>query len=102
MTLSDYLKQARGLAASLARTLGVTPVTVSQWGSGARQVPAERCPDIERATGGVVICEELRPDVDWAYIRQPSRQLLGIPDARCTAAEEDPDANRIVPVPEVA
>jgi len=26
-------------------------------------------PAIERATKGAVRCEELRPDVDWAYLR---------------------------------
>lgn len=28
--------------------------------------------NIERETGGKVRCEELRPDVDWAYIRGTS------------------------------
>jgi DNA-binding transcriptional regulator YdaS (Cro superfamily) len=34
-------------------------------------VPAERCPQIERATDGAVTCEELRPDLaeHWAYLR---------------------------------
>jgi hypothetical protein len=27
---------------------------------------------IDRETGGVVRCEELRPDVDWAYLRGTS------------------------------
>jgi DNA-binding transcriptional regulator YdaS (Cro superfamily) len=31
--------------------------------------PAEYCPAIERATGGLVRCEDLRPDVDWAVLR---------------------------------
>lgn len=58
-----------GGASQLARSLRVSPPSVSQWISGRRQVPAERCPAIERATGGAVTCEELRPDVDWAYLR---------------------------------
>lgn len=55
----------------MARILGVTPPTVNQWCNGDRQVPAERCPDIERATAGAVTCEELRPDLaeQWAYLR---------------------------------
>jgi DNA-binding transcriptional regulator YdaS (Cro superfamily) len=36
-------------------------------------VPADRCPVIERETGGAVRCEELRPDVDWAYLRNNDR-----------------------------
>lgn len=53
----------------MARLLGVTPSTVNQWTTGYRPVPAERCPEIEKLTQGAVRCEELRPDVDWAYLR---------------------------------
>ena len=31
--------------------------------------PAEYCPAIERATAGRFRCEDLRPDVDWAVLR---------------------------------
>lgn len=41
--------------------------TVYQWTK--TRVPAERCPQIERATGGQVRCEELRPDVAWDVLR---------------------------------
>ena len=58
-----------GSATELAKRLGVTPPSIHQWISGFRRVPAERCPLIERATGGAVRCEELRPDVDWAVLR---------------------------------
>lgn len=36
--------------------------------------PAEYCPAIERATGGKVRCEELRPDVDWSYLRKTCKE----------------------------
>lgn len=52
---------------ALAVMLGVTKSAVSQWMTTG--VPAKRCPMIERATSGAVTCEELRPDVDWAYLR---------------------------------
>jgi DNA-binding transcriptional regulator YdaS (Cro superfamily) len=58
-----------GGQASLARILDVKPPTVNQWVKGERQVPAEQCPAIERATGGAVRCEELRPDVPWEVLR---------------------------------
>lgn len=58
-----------GGQAALARVLGVTPAMVHQWMHGIRQVSAERCPAIERATQGAVRCEDLRPDVDWAVLR---------------------------------
>lgn len=61
--------EAVGNIATLARHLHVTPPTVHQWISGVRPIPAERCPQIERATGGAVRCEDLRPDVDWAVLR---------------------------------
>ncbi len=68
MTLHDYLRSIRSQK-QFAEAIGAHPVLVSQWASGTRRVPAERCPAIERATGGAVRCEDLRPDVDWAYLR---------------------------------
>ncbi len=68
MNLNAYLSTAM-TAACLAETIGISPVLVSQWRNGHRPIPAERCPAIERATGGAVRCEELRPDVDWSVLR---------------------------------
>lgn len=67
MDLNTYLDSRSNKELALA--VGVSQVIISQWKTGARQVPAERCPAIERATGGAVRCEDLRPDVDWAYLR---------------------------------
>lgn len=63
-----------GGQASLARAMGVQPPTVNQWAKGDRPIPAERCPQIEALTSGKVRCEELRPDVNWAVLRKPSRK----------------------------
>ena len=68
MDLKTYLDQ-RGENQKLAIQLGVSQVIVSQWKSGIKQVPAERCPAIEAATHGAVRCEDLRPDVPWSVIR---------------------------------
>lgn len=70
MKLSEYLSRP-GAVVSLAKAMGIAPALVSQWKNGVRGVPAERCPDIERATGGAVACEDLRPDLaeQWAYLR---------------------------------
>ena len=65
MEISKYLESTDQTNAGLARELGVPPSLLSQWATGARQVPAERCLAIERATNGKVRCEDLRPDVDW-------------------------------------
>lgn len=70
MNLLDYVSKQRGLRSSLARTLGVPFILVSQWALGKRQVPAERCPSIEEATNGMVTCEELRPDINWSILRR--------------------------------
>ena len=70
MKLIDHLNK-HGATSDLARELGVTAVTVYQWKEGIKQVPAARCPAIEEATGGLVTCEELRPDVNWAVLRKP-------------------------------
>lgn len=32
------------------------------------------CINLERESARAVRCEELRPDVDWAYLRQPATQ----------------------------
>lgn len=62
-----------GGTTALAKLLKLEPPTVSEWISGKRPVPAEHCPEIERATGGAVRCEELCPKVDWGYLRNEAR-----------------------------
>jgi DNA-binding transcriptional regulator YdaS (Cro superfamily) len=49
----------------------VTYQVVQQW--FLNRVPAEYCPTIERVMAGAVKCEQLRPDVDWAYIRSSEK-----------------------------
>ena len=51
--------------AAIALKLGVTQQTLTNWKQ--RGIPADKCPDIEQATG--IKCEELRPDVNWAVLR---------------------------------
>lgn len=70
MNLTEYVAVERGRTARLAALIGVHPVLVTQWSRKTRRVPAERCPAIERATDGAVRCEELRPDIDWAVLRE--------------------------------
>jgi DNA-binding transcriptional regulator YdaS (Cro superfamily) len=79
MKLSEYIAQERGRQAKLAKALNVPSVSVYQWAAGIREVPAKRCPSIERHTGGAVTCEELLPDVDWAYLRRSKRQRRAAP-----------------------
>ena len=75
MTPEEALEKAVtqvGSTQILADHLGVTKGAVSQWKLEGRRIPAEHCPLIERLTNGAVHCEELRPDVDWAFIRASS------------------------------
>lgn len=69
----DKAIEVAGGPGKLAAALGVTPQVVTNW--RARGVPAEQCPLIERKTrllGNAVLCEELRPDVAWAVLREQS------------------------------
>lgn len=63
-----------GSRTALASVVGVSRGAVWQW-EHERRIPAEHCPSIERATKGAVRCEEMRPDVDWAYIRSPKKKV---------------------------
>lgn len=71
--MNEHIKRAievRGSGAALASAINRSPQFVSQLLKGERNVPAELCPDIERATSGEVRCEQLRPDVAWEVLRQ--------------------------------
>lgn len=65
----DRAIRVAGGYAHLARKLGVKLQTVCAWRSRG-QVPADRCPTIERITDGRVRCEDLRPDVEWYVLRR--------------------------------
>lgn len=81
---------AVGGQAELARTLNVSPSAIQQWRNGVRPIPAERCPLIERATGGVVRCEDLRPDVAWDVLRMQAEPATeGITPEPAAAGRED-------------
>lgn len=49
-----------GSPSRMAAALDVSQQVVTNW--AARGVPVERCLEIEIATGGLVKCEDLRPD----------------------------------------
>ena len=59
---------ARGIADACG---GISVQAVHKWAE--TQVPAERCPTIERLTKGAVKCADLRPDVEWAVSRANKR-----------------------------
>lgn len=74
----DALKRAiesaggqSAFAAKLPVNEGCEPVSAARvwnWVNRDKKAPAEVCPDIEALTG--VTCEQLRPGVNWAQLRQ--------------------------------
>ena len=69
MKLREYMSLNGVRPSKLAQELGVAPAYLYQMAAGIRSVSAERAIEVEKATGGAVTCEDLRPDVDWAYLR---------------------------------
>lgn len=57
-----------GTPSALARELGITPWAVSKWNK--QRPPKDRCLAIEKATQGQVTAEQLRPDINWDYVRE--------------------------------
>ena len=69
-TPSQALQKAinkAGSVAALARGIGITPWALSKW--NVDRIPEERCEQIEKFTDGEVKAEELRPDINWNYVR---------------------------------
>lgn len=61
----DRAIEIAGGGTALAVAIGVSTNAPRMWKTRGN-VPAEHCPSIERATG--VLCEELRPDVEWEVL----------------------------------
>lgn len=70
----DRAIEEAGGVKNLAKKLGEKPGTVSMWKNRGR-VPVDKCPAVERALDGKVVCEELCPDVDWGYLRGTAQQI---------------------------
>lgn len=64
MKFTDWVAAQRGRSLEIAQALGVTPPVVSDWVTGKKAIPFDRCMAIERATGGIVTRKDLRPN-DW-------------------------------------
>lgn len=67
--LQKALDHFQGKQARLAAEIQESPQLVNYWLQKCDHVPAEYCPRIEAATGGVVRCEDLNPTVEWAVVR---------------------------------
>ena len=71
MTLSEYLKtmDKEGLEA-FAKRCGTSVGQLKQVAYGNRRASAGLAVCLDRETEGAILCEALRPDIDWAYLRQ--------------------------------
>lgn len=70
MNLKDYLSELqRGGISMLAKELDISTSYLSQLASGKASMSPERAIEIEKATNGAVRCEDMCPDIDWAYLR---------------------------------
>jgi len=65
--LRAAIKRAGGVT-RVSRELGLTRGAIYE-AIAAGRLRAEHCPTVERLSGGAVRCEELNPEVDWAYLR---------------------------------
>lgn len=89
--LRSYLDDLpRGALAALARDLEIERVYLSQLLSGYREASPKLCAAIERATGGKVTCEALRPDIVWHRVTDPGWPHH--PDGRPVVEVVTPDA----------
>lgn len=60
---------------SLAKRSGTSAGNLKQIAHGFRRAGPGLAINLERESSRAVTCEELRPDVDWAYLRNSSQEL---------------------------
>lgn len=70
MTLHDYIKlldktALEGFAARCGTSVG----QLKQVAYGYRRPGAALAISIERESNRSIVCEQMRPDIDWAYLR---------------------------------
>ncbi|RMP50058.1 hypothetical protein ALQ22_101366 [Pseudomonas savastanoi pv. retacarpa] len=70
MTLHEYLKALnKPDLEAFARRCGTSAGQLRQVAYCNRRASAALAVNIERESKGEVVCEVLRPDIDWAYLR---------------------------------
>ncbi|UXH41592.1 MULTISPECIES: transcriptional regulator [Pseudomonas] len=70
MNLHDYIKPFdKQTLNSFAASCGTTAGQLKQVAYGYRRPGAALAISIERESSRAVTCEEMRPDIDWAYLR---------------------------------
>lgn len=77
-----HIKRAIEIAGSpalLAADAGVCVALTYAWADGSRGVNPGFCPSIERATNRLVTCEQIRPEVEWSFIRNSVKRFDSAP-----------------------
>lgn len=75
MDLKTYMHQLDGTGQeTFAKNVSTTVGHLRNIYLGLRQAGESLAISIDRETSGAVTCEELRPDVDWAYLRGSKRK----------------------------
>lgn len=79
MNLSQFCQlNGRGTANQLSRHLGIASASVYGWINKNKRVPVTYCIEIEKFSNHQVTCEELRPDIDWAAIRNSQPKVSAV------------------------
>ncbi|AMO78043.1 transcriptional regulator [Pseudomonas citronellolis] len=70
MDLLEYMKPlSREELEEFAARCKTSAGQIKQIAYGHRRASAALAIDIDRETKGIVSCDQLRPDIDWAYLR---------------------------------
>lgn len=72
--IKEWVRLAGG-ARAIASDRLLCESAIYNWISRGK-LPAEHCPSIERLTGGVVRCEQMRPDVEWSVLRASGAEVF--------------------------
>jgi DNA-binding transcriptional regulator YdaS (Cro superfamily) len=93
--LNGLTKEQRGALCSACKT---TEGYLRKAISSDQKLGGDLCIAIERESGRRVLCEDLRPDMDWAFIRQtdatPVADSVGQPEDRRSGEERRADEDR--------
>jgi DNA-binding transcriptional regulator YdaS (Cro superfamily) len=91
MNLAELFSSERGAQSHLAAAANIPAPMLSQWASGTRPIPIERCVQIEHATEGKVMRWDLRPD-DWFRIWPELMKAKGAPAIPSGASRDEQKA----------
>lgn len=69
MDIKNYLKTNKISQSKFAKKIKVTQGFISRLILNKTAVPFKLCITVEKATNRQVTCEELRPDIDWSFLR---------------------------------